>query len=309
MTRLSLTLLLASAALAQNKPVELKFSGELKFFLDGAGVALHTESSAARSPLSTSGSVTVGPPAHRIVLDANDTPLFAYDLDLRKLPDGRVSLRINPVDRRTFKTAVPTISASREFPPLNLGDQVQVDIMQNPATGEKLWDVLRIIEDRESYPKSPTGDRFSFERITVTIDGKVVAERPNMWMIGKALRMTIGAHGDYFLVLTPTPDFPFQGSGWVDHNVLRFKAGGEQVVITGKSNLLQHAEYGTVWVYYVPDDSSELRKQLARDSQIYTPNHPEIRRLERLIAAHPGALANFACGDTMDQIYPKDERK
>jgi len=284
MTRLSLALLLASAAFAQTKP------GELKFFLDGAGVALHTESSAAHSPLSTSGSVSMGPPAHRIVLDVNDTPLFAYDLDLRKLPDGRVFLRINPVDRRTFKTAVPTISASREFPPLNLGDSVQVDIMYNPATGEKLWDVLRIVEDRESYPKSPTGDRFSFERIAVTIDGKVVAERSNTWMIGRALRMRFPGHGDYFLVLTPPTDFPFQASGWIDHNVLRFKAGGEQVVVTGKSNLLQHAELGTVWVYHLPDRGADRRMTFG-DVKI------------------TGSGSDFTCGDNMDQIYPKDQRK
>jgi hypothetical protein len=268
MTRLSLTLLLVSAAFAQTKP------GELKFFLDGAGVAIHTESSLARSPLSTAGSVSVGPPAHRVVLDANDRPLFSYDLDLRKLPDGRVSLRISPVPHS------PTLSASREFPPLNLGDQVQVDIMYNPATGEKLWDVLRIVEDRESYPKSPTGDRFSFERIVVTIDGKTVAERSNTWMIGRGLRMHFPGHGDYFLLLTPPSDFPFQSSGWIDHNVLRFKANGEQVVVTGKSNLLQHAEFGTVWVYHLPGRAGEK-----------------------------GSGSDFTCAENMDQLYPKAERK
>lgn len=300
-----------AAAFAQGK------APELKLFLNGAGIAIHTESSAGRSPLSMSGMVADGPPAHRVVLDVDNAPLFAYDLELRKLADGRVLLRIDPIDpekvRREFpdhrmKGDVSTVAAAREFPPLNVGDEVQVDIMYRPSTGEKLWDVLRIVEDRESYPRSPTAERFSFERITVKIDGKLVAERPNTWMIGKALKMQLAAYGNYYIVLTPTADFPFL-TGWVDHNVLRFRAGGRQVEITGKTNLLHHSDYGTVWIYYESDNLEALNKELSQAAKIYTPSHPRIRELQRRIAAiAAGGEVGFTCADNMDQLYPKEQR-
>jgi hypothetical protein len=55
------------------------------------------------------------------------------------------------------------------------------------------------------------------------------------------------------MTLTPTPNLPYQASGWVDHAVLRFKVGADQIEVIGKSNLLQKSDYGTVWVLHDPE--------------------------------------------------------
>jgi hypothetical protein len=154
---------------------------------------------------------------------------------------------------------VPTIAAVRDFPALRLGDSVQVDILYHPVTGEKISDVLRVItEDPQmgrqvGRQKAAGGERFSFERVKVVIDGKTVADRPNTWMICQAMKMQIPDHGNYYLVLAPTADFLFEAAGWVDHNILRIKTGGESIEITGMSNILK-SEFGTVWVYHVPEN-------------------------------------------------------
>src|SRR5829696_6590745 len=88
--------LYACAALAQTKS-----TNGLKLWSDGAALAIHTESSRANSPLSTSGSIVVGKGASlRLVLDRNSNPVFAYDIEIRKTAQGTVTLRINPIDQQ-----------------------------------------------------------------------------------------------------------------------------------------------------------------------------------------------------------------
>jgi hypothetical protein len=254
--------LVACAAWSQTKPPD-----ELKFSFNGAGVAIHTESSAAQSPVSTSGAVAMGndSTAYRIVVDHDNRPLFAYELELRKGPSKTVRVTIRPAAQEKLRALdwlkgkvtgdVPTIAAVREFPPLRLGDEVHVDIMYNPRTGEKLSDVLRVAPEAQQpaakTEKVFTGPQFSWEGVKIAINGTIVADRAANWMIGEAILMRVPGHGDYYMSLRPPAGFPFQPSGWVDHNVLRFRIDGDQVEVTGKSNLLMKSDTGTVWVYHV----------------------------------------------------------
>jgi hypothetical protein len=261
--RLLFVPLVAWAAWPQTKTPD-----ELKFSFNGAGVAIHTESSASQSPLSTSGAVAVGndSTSYRIVLDRDNKPLFAYELELRGGTQNGILVTIKPADQERLRALdwlkgkvvgdVPTIAAVRAFPPLRLGDEVHVDIMYNPKTGEKLWDVLRVTPEAQPMPKPGrvfTGPQFSWEGVKVAIDGKIVADRSANWMIGEAIMMRVPGRGEYYMALQPPAGFPFQPSGWVDHNVLRFRVDGAEVEITGRSNLLMKSDTGKVWIYHVPE--------------------------------------------------------
>jgi len=253
---------------------QTKTPDEMRFSVNGVGVAIHTESSTSQSPLSTSGAVAVGNDSvsYRIVLDRDNKPLFAYELELRGSPMNGVRVTIKPADQEKLRALdwlkgkvvadVPTIAAVRAFPPLRLGDEVHVDIMYNPKTGEKLWDVLRMTPEAQPAPKPGkvfTGPQFSWEGVKVAIDGKIVADRSANWMIGEAMMIRMPGRGEYYMALKPPAGFPFKPSGWVDHNVLRFRADGERVEITGKSNLLMKSETGTVWIYHVPEARAKRR--------------------------------------------------
>jgi hypothetical protein len=320
MRRILMLSVLTSAVWAQSNS-----TNGLKLWVDGAGLALHTESSQANSPLSTSGSVTVGKgDSRRVVLDKQSNPIFAYDIELRKTAQGLVTLRIKPIEQQntreqpSFPTdkvtaATPTLTATREFPALKVGDSVQVDILHNPGTGETIRDVLRVIDEPPpnwGQAKVAAGNRFSFERVKVVIDGKTVSEPRNSWMIGQAIKMSVPAHGEYYLLLAPTTDFPFQASGWVDRNTLRFKAGNESVEIVGVSNLLQQSETGTVWVYHVPEprDRAEAREALKKEAaimrQTYTARHPKLQRVEQLLTAL--TEVDFHCADNMNQLLGRE---
>jgi hypothetical protein len=285
--------LMACIALSQTKTPD-----ELKYSFNGAGVAIHTESSASRSPLSTSGAVAIGndSTSYRIVLDRDNKPLFAYELQLRGEPPNHVRVTIKPAGQEGLRALdwlkgkivgdVPTIAAARAFPPLRLGDEVHVDIMYNPKTGEKLWDVLRVTPEAQPMPKPGkvfTGPQFSWEGIKITIDGKTIADRSGSWMIGEAIMIRVPGRGEYYMALQPLAGFPFQPSGWVDRNVLRFHADGEQVEITGRSNLLMKSETGTVWIYHLPEARAKGRADevdITCSGDIDLLMHPEQRKEE-----------------------------
>ena len=63
----------------------------------------------------------------------------------------------------------------------------------------------------------------------------------------------------FYFSLAPSREFSFRPAAWADHNILRFHAGSELVEVAGKSNVLQESDYGTVWVYHVPESANRWR--------------------------------------------------
>lgn len=258
-------LLLASAAFAQpeaRKPLTVSFSG-------GPVLELHTESSAGTSPLSTGGSVEIGAgnDAHRFVLDANDRVIFGYYIETRNDGQGAFTIRIKPFDRQNIRQEssylrqnrlgdVPTLGAAREFTGLHIGDAVQVDILYNPSTGERLYDVIKVAPERRPPPSAkaskPTGEKFSLRGFRVDVNGKTVRETSDVWMIGGGLLISLRGRGDYYFGLTPCSETPCRLAAWVDHNTLRFYAGSDLVEVIAQANVLQSSNYATLWMYHDP---------------------------------------------------------
>lgn len=258
----SILLLLASTCVAQSearKPLTLTFAG-------GPVLELTTASSAGSPPLSTSGSVEVGGgDARRFVVDKDDKVIFGYYIEARK-DEGGFTLRIKPFDRDKIRqqswflqrkgvSEVPTMAAAREFPHLRPGDQVQVDILYNPTTGEKLYDVIKVANEKASAasktPKTLT-DQFSLRRPRVEANGKVLRDTWNGWMTGGALMITLAGQGNFYFGLTPCAKVRCRPASWVDRNVLRFHAGGELVEVIAKANILESSEFHTLWTYHDP---------------------------------------------------------
>ena len=239
------------------------------WFPNGVGLEIHSASSGPNTPVSTSGAVLVGNGSliHRAVVGQDANVLFAYSILLKRSDKGRVSLQMWPVseeklrDLKWFPTGKPmgpvaTLATMRDFPSLAPGDAVELDILYNPTTHEKIWDVIRVSDEPPPAAKpkleKPSGNQFSFQEVRVVVDGKTVREPGNNWIIGPAAMIQLPGRGRFYLTLNPTPNYPFKVSGWVDHNVLRFQAGGELVEIFSKSNVLQKSDFGTVWVHSEP---------------------------------------------------------
>jgi hypothetical protein len=286
MNRKSMVLFtMAAAAFAQTN-MKVRFG-------DGTGLDIHTESTGSNLPVSTSGSdvVPAGYDFHRVVFDKQGALLLGYDIEARKAGQGTFTVRIKPVDTTKFKIGgngkwldIPTLTGIREFPPLRMGDAVEVDILYNPATRERIYDVLKVAAEQPParVAPEPSGERFSLENVRVVINGKTIAEQRNVWMRGGGLMIYLPGRGESYLALSPSAEYPLQASGWIDHNILRFFAGGEMIEITGKSNMLQKSDFGTVWVYHVPESDADR----ARDRGV-----------------------EFSCGDKVESLIRMHQKK
>ncbi len=282
-----LLLALSSAALAQTgfpqeQPLSFSQNG-------GPVIEMHAESTDTRSPLWAAGSITVtaGNP-HRIVLDQKDRILFAYDIQIKKSGTDTITIQLGPIDQKVrgedwfskYRTSgeIPTLEGTREFPRLKLGDEVQVDILYNPTTRERIYDVLKVASNRTpSTVSAPSaGETLSFLKVRVDIDGKTIGKSYSQ-MMGGAMRIYLPGRGNYYLGLSRHSKVALRAAGWVDHNTLRFVAGDRVVEIVGETNVLPQSDFATIWVYHEP--------------------------------ASKGGSVDFSCGNDVDSLVLLNKQK
>jgi hypothetical protein len=144
--------------------------------------------------------------------------LFAYNLEAsRGASPGTVKIRIEPISARTEASILsagapgrprysgprlPTVAGVREFPAVALGQAVTLDILHNPSTGEKIYDVLRPIAGSSSQGMSVTSvaatETISLNRITIRVNGQAIPA-PASWIIGGAVRIDTPHHGTFVI--------------------------------------------------------------------------------------------------------------
>lgn len=301
-----LLLLLAAGASAQTRwPNELTL-----WFPDGTGIEIHTETSGGNAPLSTTGSVAAwARDSHRVVVGKNAEVLFAYDIEARRSRDGGFLMWIKPsVDApHLYGHKVPTIAAVRDFSPLKVGDAVQVDILYNPATKEKIYDVLRVLGTRPPESASKLSrPEFVLQDVALTINGRNFKRRNGLNMSGCALKIELPERGTFYFTFPPAPDFPdFQPSAWVDHDILRFHAGLELIEVTSATNIVPAADYGTVWVHSEPESERtiRLRAQRAELLRHYTPQHPDVLAFDTMMNRLQISMGiKFQCADDVESL-------
>jgi hypothetical protein len=233
------TLLGAASSAAQTYAQQFWFS-------DGAGVELHTE---------TTGQTTVGgggmiswdeasrtDRVSRFVRDGQDKTIFAYELEARHADDpGAISILIRP-----FKG--PTVSRDREFKAVRYGQEVQLEILANPKTGERVYDVLRPIEGPSPSPGHIAVHGASIPKLVV--DGRAAALKGS-WRLDQSPRLYIPGHGAFYLAWKSQPKYKLAGA--IEKNRLVFLMDGKYVEMTFAGNVPAAPEGGPVWVLHDPN--------------------------------------------------------
>ena len=194
--RLSFSVLFALAVASHAQSPDRKGSVRA-WFVDGAGLEIYSETTGstnarAVSPVSPQGSIGIAlDRVNRLVLNKDRTVLFGYILEARRSPASNgVSIRIEPLDsaaRDNLPThlrypalPLPSVATVREFSPVKFGEVVTLDILFNPSTGEKVYDVIRPITDPSPSPAhpvvtaAPNREQLSLKEIAVRVNRRPV---------------------------------------------------------------------------------------------------------------------------------------
>jgi hypothetical protein len=197
----------ASTAMAQHA-----FDNELVVTFRGAGaLRIHTESSRPNSRYAGGGVVAVdkGDVSHRRVLDRRGEVVFAYDL------------RLDAPARRLVFT--------------------------DPVTGEQLFDLLERVEAPLPAKQPSPEEEISLEAMRITVNGKLISESRNSWIISDSI--PIKAPAPFRVVSVPREGQTPVAVGRVEGRTLTFTADADQVKIDSRSNIFKTRESGPVWIY------------------------------------------------------------
>src|SRR5262249_43947289 len=140
---------------------------------------------------------------------------------------------------------------------------VTLDILHNPSTGEKIYDVLRPIAGSSpvmSVTSVVATETISLNRIAIRVNGKAIPA-PASWIIGAAVRIDIPHRGAYVIAAydphEADPNHGFVKIAHADAKTLTWAMGSEKIEITSETNVLTRAEKGELWVFrdhhYQPD--------------------------------------------------------
>jgi hypothetical protein len=246
-------------------------------FPDGTGVEIRTETTGS-SQIDSEGEMGIGPGigsqdlVNRVVLDRGNNILFAYNLEaLRGTRPGTVTIRIAPISPATeaaflknsgapgrprFAGAhLPTVAGIRDFPDVKIGQAVTLDILYNPSTGEKIFDVLRPIPapvSGMSVTVVPSPETISLKDVSVRVNGRAVAA-PASFIVGSAVRVDIPGHGTYVVAAYDPHQAGFSATAHADGNTLVWALGGDRVEITSMANILTGADQGVLWILHDPN--------------------------------------------------------
>jgi len=309
MTRFAI-LLFTVAAMAQTN----RTHATRVWFRDGTCIEIHTEAS-GNAPLFAGGSVQVdiSNTMQRLVLDDHDHALFGYDVEAHAArTPGMYAIRIRPLDAArplpagVFVAAgghIPTLGAVREFSSVKSGEALMVDILYNPATNEKIYDVLR--------PITAVDDTFNLDGAHVLVNG-VEQERVSVRSSqGSGVLLHLPGKGDYFLSLDPLPGYPFEQTARVEGD--RLILG--DIEIRAGHNILMKKESRAVWVYRrdaaVADVTASLQRMeaiLKKQQQIealrstYTSEHPTVKALNAQLEQLQAAPKDFVLVQATDDL-------
>jgi hypothetical protein len=248
-------------------------------FPDGTGVEIRTETTGT-SAIDSEGEMGIGPGigsqdlVNRVVLDRGNNILFAYNLEAsRGTSPNTVRVRIAPLspatealilknkDRRRFAGShLPTVAAVRDFADVKIGQAVTLDILYNPSTGEKVFDVLRPIPATRpgmSVTAVPSAETVSLKDVTIRINGHSVSCPPS-FAIGSAVRVDIPGHGTYVVAAYDPHQAGFTATAHAVGKTLFWGAGVDRVELTSMTNILTGPDKGTLWIFHDPHSRPDV---------------------------------------------------
>jgi hypothetical protein len=173
---------------------------------------------------------------HHLITDAAHKRYFAYDVVLEPNSDGTAAqIRIEPLHSSQEISAGHgnTLLALPNYPVIpnvKVGDTVALDLLANPATGQKIVDYLTLMR-RATISDSAHDFRLADVQLTLGQPRMLVngasanVPGPNYGVSGAVVWLYLTGHGRFVLSLFPNEKLGFQKSGVVSGDALSFRDG------------------------------------------------------------------------------------
>lgn len=243
-------------------------------FPDGTAVEIFTQTTGSTKIDPAGGIGLMEDIVHRFIMDENNNVLFGYLLHAsRGASPNTISISIEPMsaeDQHTWlsdggfpmhsaKPTFPTVAAIRDFPEVKIDQAVTLDVLLNPSTGERIYDVLRPVVDnapdalpsRMSVRSTTPQPTISLKQIILRVNSNFYPI-PQSWVVGSAVRIEIPGYG-LVIVGAQNPHNEkfgrFAPTGRADGKKLTWKAGSDTVEITSETDILSQSKAGDLWVY------------------------------------------------------------
>jgi hypothetical protein len=208
---------------------------------------------------------------------------FCYDVALDPSADANsAQIRIErcPEDSRVAGGAGWTFLELPKYPVIpgvKVGDTVALDLLVNPATGQKIVDYLTLRRrgdmDLTRQPRDfqvTDADLRLFDP-QVVIDGKAQWTLEGSGVAGQVVWLSVGGRGRFILSLLTNEEFGFRRGGVVSGEGLSIRVGGGEIRVNCSRGIAPGEGAYNLYVLHQPD----WRPKDAADGRMGSADKPE----------------------------------
>jgi len=196
------------------------------------------------------GGIVDGPVLHRFFWMGSR--YFGYDVEVQSAGTKKFRLLIQPLSvdwemlgrsgPRGFKTPAPL----PQYPApqvVDEGDEILLDLAENPATGQKIVDHVVLRYQRSPSQNAPhdlqVGEiPLSLSKPTLLVDGRVAGAQARTRGNGPILAVPVQDQGWAYLSIEPHTGYAFQKAGTISGSRVQFSAGGHQYELRSRDYIL-----------------------------------------------------------------------
>ena len=254
----SCLVLAAALAGALTSPAQrLDLMSGVNSVANGVHVAYRTvlEPAAEGSPRYRLGGGVIGDRGIHRYVQAGDV-YFGYDVVATPVHAGRdIELRLEPLTlspadlSRLLAAAtrwgtLPALPAPVTVPS---GSTVEVEILRNPSTGQRVVDLLTVAAAAPTPPRD-----WALRLVAPVATAGNISARTPATLTGDLIRLEVPNHGVFSLGLLALRSKGFQPVGEVDGTLLRFQWGGESFEIQSKAAIVPGGGRWTLYGRFTP---------------------------------------------------------
>lgn len=243
-------------------------------FKEGYTVAVKTEKRPSDNNRSNDYIRTIGTSSgytiNRLIIDETNKIYYGYDYKVvREGTTNKFKISFAPlsVDPKGFFdmegfTAKPLPKYPAEIV-IEDGDSVTLDILENPQTGAKVSDVIKITTEQRKFSgyftERQTAKDFSIEDIELHFDGGDITAGDKKYNMGGSVSANyiwiyLPEKGRFIFSIFPQPAYNFQKIGFIEYNKILFNLNGENYRFISKTPILASASgKWNLWVKHEPN--------------------------------------------------------